>query len=215
MSATQAANAQALKRYYRLHAKIYDVTRWSFLFGRQRIIELASKNSQPKKILEVGCGTGRNLSALAKTFPEAMITGLDLSSDMLNIAKNKLQSFDDRIVLIEKKYESPLKNAKGDIEKYDLVLFSYALSMFNPGWDIAINAAKEQLSDKGIIAVVDFNRSRFESYRNWMDINHVKMEAHLYPMLEKQFNPIINESCKAYLGVWEYLLFIGEKIKTQ
>ena len=103
MSATQAANAQALKRYYRLHAKIYDVTRWSFLFGRQRIIELASKNSQPKKILEVGCGTGRNLSALAKAFPEATITGLDLSSDMLSIARNKLQFFDDRIVLIEKK----------------------------------------------------------------------------------------------------------------
>ena len=211
MTTAQAANAQALKRYYRLHAKVYDATRWSFLFGREKIIELASKNSQPKSILEVGCGTGRNLSALAKAFPEANITGVDLSSDMLEIADKKLQHDKDRINLLEKKYDQPLKDSDGNNEEYDLILFSYALSMFNPGWDVAIKAAKEQLSEKGIIAVVDFQKSRFESYRNWMQVNHVRMEDHLLPELEKQFKPIINKSCKAYLGVWEYLLFIANK----
>lgn len=211
MSATQVANTVALKRYYRMHAQIYDATRWSFLFGRQRIIELAGRTIKPQHILEVGCGTGRNLLSLAKRFPEAQITGVDLSSDMLERANKKLKPFNDRIKLIEKKYDVPLKDIHGVNEKYDLILFSYALSMFNPGWEIAIKAAQAQLSDKGIIAVVDFQNSRFESYRNWMQVNHVKMENHLLPELEKQFSPIVNETCKAYKGIWEYLMFTGRK----
>jgi S-adenosylmethionine-diacylgycerolhomoserine-N-methlytransferase len=211
MTTAQVANAQALKRYYRLHAKVYDATRWSFLFGRQKIIELASNNIKPKNILEVGCGTGRNLSALAKAFPEANITGVDLSSDMLAIANKKLQHDKDRINLVEEKYDQPLKDSNGDKEKYDLILFSYALSMFNPGWDVAIKTAKEQLSEQGIIAVVDFQKSRFETYQNWMQVNHVRMEDHLLPELEKQFKPVINNSCKAYLGIWDYYMFIGNK----
>lgn len=211
MNATQVANATALKRYYRIHAKIYDATRWSFLFGRQRIIELASKTIKPQNILEVGCGTGRNLSSLAKQFPEAQITGIDLSSDMLEIANKKLKPFNNRIKLIEKKYDAPLKDNSGVKEEYDLILFSYALSMFNPGWEVAIKVAKEQLSDDGVIAVVDFHNSRFESYRKWMHVNHVKMENHLLPVLEKEFQPIINETHNAYKGLWQYLMFIGRK----
>lgn len=211
MNTVQIANAQALKRYYRMHAKVYDATRWSFLFGRQKIIELADKSIKPKKILEIGCGTGRNLSALAKTFPDANISGVDLSSDMLSVANKKIQSYSDRVKLVENKYDVPLKDDEGNIEEYDLILFSYALSMFNPGWDIAIQSAREQLSEKGIIAIVDFQKSRFKTYRNWMHLNHVKMQDHLLPELEKQFKPVINRSCHAYLGVWEYLMFIGKK----
>lgn len=211
MSATQVANAVALKRYYRMHARIYDTTRWSFLFGRQTIIEQASRKIKPERILEVGCGTGRNLLALAKQFPETQITGVDLSSDMLEIAETKLEPVSDRVTVIEQKYNAPLKNGNGEKEEYDLVLFSYALSMFNPGWEEAINAAKEQLSDNGVIAIVDFHNSRFDRFRSWMQVNHVKMEGHLLPKLEENFTPETNQTCKAYKGVWEYLLFIGRK----
>lgn len=209
MSKQDTANAAALQRYYKLHASIYDLTRWSFLFGRQSIIKLAAEQSVPSNILEVGCGTGKNLESVGKYFPEAIITGLDLSSNMLEIANRKIENFDGRVNVVEQKYDSPIKNASDEIEKYDLILFSYALSMFNPGWDIAINSAKQQLSENGKIVIVDFHHSRFKSFRDWMGVNHVKMEAHLLPKLENEFASIYKEIRKAYLGVWEYVLFIG------
>lgn len=209
MSNQDAANAAALQRYYKLHASIYDLTRWSFLFGRHAVIKMAARHIKPNNILEIGCGTGKNLESLAKQFPQARITGLDLSKDMLDIASKKSERFNGRVNVVEQKYDSPIKNSQGEVEQYDLILFSYALSMFNPGWDIAINAAKQQLSDNGKIAIVDFHHSRFKAYRDWMGVNHVKMEAHLSPKLENEFTSVQKEIRKAYFGVWEYVLFIG------
>lgn len=65
----------SLTAYYRWHARIYDLTRWAFLFGRSQLIHKAAyRVVQPARILEVGCGTGRNLVALAQRFPAARIT---------------------------------------------------------------------------------------------------------------------------------------------
>lgn len=211
MTATELSNPSALQRYYRLHASIYDATRWSFLFGRQKIIDLAAAECRPQKILEVGCGTGRNLEALAKQFSDAEITGIDLSSDMLAIAQKKLTSYQNRMKLIEQQYNRPLTNDIGEVIEYDLILFSYALSMFNPGWDEAIQVASDQLSKQGVIAVVDFHHSRFKPFRSWMQVNHVNMEGHLQPLLKTEFNPLVNKTMNAYQGIWNYLLFVGRK----
>ena len=90
-------SSDALKRYYRLHAPIYDATRWAFLFGRVRLIQLLSKSylGAPKQILDLGCGTGKNLCALAHAFPQAHITGVDLSPAMLvQAGRNLAQKLD-------------------------------------------------------------------------------------------------------------------------
>lgn len=41
----------------------------------------------PEKILEFGCGTGRNLPFLSSAFPQASVWGGDISNDSLNMAK--------------------------------------------------------------------------------------------------------------------------------
>ena len=78
--------AEEMRRYYRFHSKIYDLTRWSFLFGRDRVIDRIPEEVAPKRILEIGCGTGRNLIRLARWFPEAAVTGIDVSDVMLRYA---------------------------------------------------------------------------------------------------------------------------------
>jgi S-adenosylmethionine-diacylgycerolhomoserine-N-methlytransferase len=178
-TASATANTTAITQYYRLHAKIYDATRWSFLFGREALIQQIVTYAAPTHILEVGCGTGKNIKALARRFPLATITGLDLSADMLAVARHNLGRFSKRIKFIQEPYTAPLATAN----KYDLILFSYALTMFNPGWENALTAAHQDLALGGMIAVVDFHDSPAPLFKRWMGVNHVRMDGHLRPHL--------------------------------
>ena len=44
-------------------------------------------------MLEIGCGTGLILEALAKRRPDLAITGIDLTQAMINIAQQRLKGF--------------------------------------------------------------------------------------------------------------------------
>ena len=206
--ASAKPGSTAIERYYQLHSKIYDATRWSFLFGRNSIIDTIASELQPKNILEVGCGTGKNIVSLARRFPNAKVTGVDLSEVMLEVAKKKAIEFGDRVQLLHRSYDRPLSEPG----QYDLVLFSYALTMFNPGWETAIEAASKDLAPGGHIAVVDFHDSAFPAFKRWMGVNHVRMDGHLIPVLEARFKPRTALIKNAYAGVWKYTLFLGEKL---
>ena len=198
--------ARGIESYYRLHASIYDTTRWSFLFGRNALLDrVSAAQPRPVRILEVGCGTGRNLVALARRFPCAQLTGVDLSDSMLAIAQRKTAVFGPRVKLLQRAY-GPALNTPGS---YDLVLCSYALTMFNPGFELAIAAARRDLAPGGHFAFVDFHATRFRWFSRWMGVNHVRMDGQLRPLLEKNFFPMTNELHSAYGGVWQYLLFVG------
>ncbi|CAN5619168.1 hypothetical protein BH10CHL1_BH10CHL1_28680 [soil metagenome] len=200
-------NQHALVRYYEFHSKIYDATRWSFLFGRAALLRHIATLAQPAHILEVGCGTGSNLVQLCQFFPQAHITGIDLSGAMLARARQNLGEQAQHVHLLERTYDRPLKLAPS----LDLILFSYALTMFNPGWEQAIDAAYHDLRPGGLIAVVDFHDTPSIIYRHWMARNHVRMIGHLLPRLTARFQPRLASVCPAYTGLWTYLLFIGEK----
>jgi S-adenosylmethionine-diacylgycerolhomoserine-N-methlytransferase len=197
-----------LENYYAFHSRIYDATRWSFLFGRTAILELArATQPRPNRILEVGCGTGRNLVLLARLFPHAHLTGVDLSRAMLDVAERKTAPYGPRIALKHASYDAPLGRAAG----YDLVLCSYSLSMFNPGVAAAITAARADLTPNGHFALVDFHDSPWPWFVRWMRMNHVRMDGQLQPLLRSNFTPIVDELHGAYRGVWNYGLFIGRK----
>ena len=202
----EASRSETLTQYYRFHSKIYDVTRWSFLFGRNELLEKVSKLSDPKNILEVGCGTGRNLLALRKIVPSAALFGVDISDEMLKVAEEKLVAAGVEANLIQESYDRPLHSVE---DGFDLIVFSYCLSIINPGWQEAVLAAKADLSGSGVLAVVDFKESKSDIYKAWMAMNHVKIGNHISPMLEGSFKALLSEKHDAYFGVWSYFLFIG------
>ena len=43
-----------------------------------------------RRVLDVGCGTGELLRMVGERFPETTRTGLDLSAEMLSVARHKL-----------------------------------------------------------------------------------------------------------------------------
>src|SRR5689334_365781 len=86
LSPEVAAHAGLMDRVYRRQRHIYDFTRKYYLFGRDRLIdELALKPSET--LVEVGCGTARNLIAIARRYPGARLFGLDASQAMLETAQ--------------------------------------------------------------------------------------------------------------------------------
>ncbi len=194
-----------IRGYYKLHATIYDNTRWTFLFGRRRILhELGLAKDTSARIVEIGCGTGRNLAELAKIYPNAALMGIDVSEDMLQVARKKLGS---RVELQQLAY-----GTEGHLQKKaDVILFSYCLTMVNPDWQKLLDQTALDLKDGGVIAVVDFHYSASAWFRRWMGVNHVRMERHLQPILARQFTPIVNRVEKAYMGWWEYFTFVGTK----
>jgi S-adenosylmethionine-diacylgycerolhomoserine-N-methlytransferase len=205
----ELSQAQKMSAYYRFHAKIYDLTRWTFLFGRHWLIDwLPFNKTQEFTLLEVGCGTGHNLKYLSECFPKSSLVGIDASADMLTIAQNKLNNSYNKPELINILY-----GTEGVLirQKPNAILFSYCLTMVNPGWDKLILQAKTDLTEGGIIAVVDFHNSRSNLFKKWMRKNHVRMDSHLLTFLKQNFSTVKYEIRRVYFGLWQYTLYIGKK----
>ncbi len=204
MSTAGVAEEQALARYYRWHARIYDLTRWSFLFGRDRLIDeiVAQASPAPRRILEIGCGTGRNLRALAERFPEAELHGVDLSADMLDQAGKRLVPYGSRLTL----HQTPYAGLPG---QFDLIVASYLLSMVGPGVDQLLADAADNLSAQGLIAVVDFRDTPSTWFRRWMGLNHVHLDDRLLPRLKSRFRVQDSGTRSAYAGAWRWFWFVG------
>lgn len=199
---------QAMRRYYRWQSRIYDLTRWTFLFGRRSVLRhLPFSKEDRLQVLEVGCGTGKNLVALASRFPKASITGLDVSKDMIKAAEKKTSRFRNRMELIE----LPYGKLPGFAEKFDIILFSYSLTMINPQWLDLLEQSKLDLKKGGYLVVVDFHDSRWPWFKGHMANNHVRMDSHLLPVLKKLFHKHAVCVKTAYGNLWEYMRFVGRK----
>jgi S-adenosylmethionine-diacylgycerolhomoserine-N-methlytransferase len=197
--------------YYRRHAHIYDLTRWAFLFGRSELVRSTARLGNPKRILEIGCGTGRNLAQLAGQFPSADITGVDLSGDMLNKARQKLSAYGSRVRLINRAYDAPLSPDA----PFDLIVLSYCLSMINPGFENVLKHCAEDLSPTGYIAIADFHSSSSRWFKQWMSVNHVRMEEQISKSLASlAYEPERMRVSKAFGGLWSYLVYVGRKPPT-
>jgi S-adenosylmethionine-diacylgycerolhomoserine-N-methlytransferase len=141
---------------YRYQRHIYDLTRKFYLFGRDQL--LAALPMPPgAAVLEMGCGTGRNLVRLARLAPEARLYGVDVSAVMLDTAARSLEhaGLAGRVGLAQAGGQGFDPQADFGLERFDTIYFSYVLSMI-PGWRAVVERALDQLAPGGTLAVVDF-----------------------------------------------------------
>jgi S-adenosylmethionine-diacylgycerolhomoserine-N-methlytransferase len=170
---------------YRWQRHIYDATRKYYLLGRDRLIdELAPPPGGT--VLEVGCGTGRNLIAAARRCPNARLYGFDISSVMLETARANIEraGLADRIVLAQGDATSFDPQAMFGVARFDRVFFSYALSMI-PDWRAALRAGFAATAPGGTLHLVDFGQQerlpgamRAVLWR-WLALFHVTARASL------------------------------------
>src|ERR1700730_10989546 len=74
-----------MNRMYRRQRHIYDGTRRYYLLGRDQLIT-ALRPAAGATVLEIGCGTGRNLVLAARLHPDTRFFGIDVSTEMLTSA---------------------------------------------------------------------------------------------------------------------------------
>ncbi|MCS6820928.1 MAG: class I SAM-dependent methyltransferase [Microscillaceae bacterium] len=209
LSVSEEVQKIDMQNYYKFQAKIYDATRWIFLFGRNAILKKIPLDREASlQILEVGCGTGVNLRKMVHLFPNATLTGLDVSADMLAKAKQRLQPYQNRVTLLHEAYQKGETKFAG---KFDVILFSYCLSMVNPHFNQLIEQTLIDLKPDGYIAVVDFHDTPSRVYKKFMRSNHVRLDGHLLPILYQYFSPTYSRVRKGWFGIWEYMLFVGQK----
>ncbi|MBN2713147.1 MAG: class I SAM-dependent methyltransferase, partial [Planctomycetes bacterium] len=145
----------AMDRMYRLQKHIYDLTRKYYLLGRDRLLR-EMELSQSASVLEVGCGTGRNLFRLGEARPDLTLFGLDASEEMLDIAKRKAATNHSGIIFTRCLAEKLNHEKTFGLEKpFDAIFFSYSLSMI-PTWRDALHTAFRNLAPDGSVYIVDF-----------------------------------------------------------
>lgn len=148
--------SERMDAIYRWQVGIYDLTRKYYLLGRDRLIA-ALEPPPGGTVLEVGCGTGRNLIVAARRYPEARFYGFDVSPIMLAEARRAVAraGLADRIRLAQADAAAfdPLTVFARD--GFDRVFCSYTLSMIPP-WEQALDRALEAVLPGGVLHIVDF-----------------------------------------------------------
>jgi S-adenosylmethionine-diacylgycerolhomoserine-N-methlytransferase len=157
------SNATRMDAIYARQRHFYDLTRKYYLLGRDRLIARLNVPAGGT-VLEVGCGTGRNLIAVAKRYPEARLCGLDISEEMLTTARASVDraGLGHRITLKQADATDFDAAALFGNATFDRVFFSYTLSMI-PDWQAAI--AQGAKATGGGLHLVDFGQ--FERLPGW------------------------------------------------
>jgi S-adenosylmethionine-diacylgycerolhomoserine-N-methlytransferase len=151
-----AAATVLMNRMYRRQRHFYDFTRKYYLIGRDELIAGLAP-APTDNVLELGCGTGRNLIVAARQYPGTRFCGIDVSTEMLTTAIGAIAAAG---------LSSRVRVAHGDATRLDTakvfgsshferVFMSYSLSMI-PAWRAALDVAIAMLAPGGQLHIVDF-----------------------------------------------------------
>lgn len=145
-----------MDRMYRLQRYFYDFTRKYYLLGRDQLLK--EMDVRPgEHVLEVGCGTARNLIILARRFPNTNFYGLDASVAMLETAAGKINAAGTKNISLKPALADDFSFDRtfGLAKPFDKIFFSYSISMIPP-WRESVDNALANLKPGGTLYFVDF-----------------------------------------------------------
>jgi S-adenosylmethionine-diacylgycerolhomoserine-N-methlytransferase len=193
------SHAALMDGVYRHQRYVYDFTRKYYLLGRDRLIrDLALQPGE--RLIEIGCGTARNLILMAERYPGAEFFGLDASAQMLETAAEAIvkAGLSHRIRLAQGLAEQLEPSLFGLDRPFDRAIFSYSLSMI-PQWKQALGVAGQSLSASGRAHIVDFGDFAGLAWplagllRAWLGLFHVEPRSGMLRAIELR-NHIMQEN---------------------
>lgn len=205
---------------YRRQRYIYDFTRKYYLFGRDSLI--AELDLEPgQTLIEIGCGTARNLILIARRYPGVRLFGLDASQEMLKTAQTAVAraGLAQRITLAQGYAETLTPVLFDERKPFDHAIFSYSLSMI-PQWKQALVSAADSSAK---IHAVDFGDLKGLGgaaaglMKTWLALFHVTPRQEILEALEfaKRLHPNDKSSLRLLTGRYSFLLHCdGEAIRN-
>ena len=172
-------HAGLMDNIYRGQRHIYDATRKYYLLGRDRLIA-GLDVPHGGTVIEIGCGTGRNLIKIAQHWPDCRLYGLDISTEMLKSADANIRhsGLGDRIQVAQGDATGFDSYELFGRRRFDRIVCSYSLSMI-PDWQAAVRWALTLLAPQGSLHIVDFGMQQDmpKAFRallfRWLQIFHV------------------------------------------
>ncbi len=177
-----------MDRMYAWQTGIYDFTRKPYLLGRDTLIgSLAPPLGG--NVLEIGCGTGRNLVQAARRWPNAQFFGFDVSRAMLAKAEKSIADagLGERVKLAQGDANA-FPNDLFPVPRFERVYFSYTLSMV-PDWERVLERSLACLAPGGSLLIADFGDQRdlppaFKVVlKRWLSLFHVEPRVELESVL--------------------------------
>ena len=123
------SNSGRLKQYYFNLLKKSAYSNYIKYFYIDRVIPLVKNIRKDIKILDAGCGLGTE--SLLCGILGANVTGIDISKERLNVAKNRINFYENKFqtkINVQFHYENILSHAN----KYDIIWVNEAISHINP-----------------------------------------------------------------------------------
>jgi tRNA (cmo5U34)-methyltransferase len=108
MSTNNTIKAEEMSSFFNLRAEGYDnhmeetVSEFDTFYNR--VSEPMTETMEPLKIIDLGCGTGLELTGIFKRIPNAAVTGLDMSENMLSLLRDKHRNHMVQLKLIKGSY---------------------------------------------------------------------------------------------------------------
>jgi S-adenosylmethionine-diacylgycerolhomoserine-N-methlytransferase len=174
-----AAPADLMDRIYRHQRHLYDFTRKYYLPGRDRLIDRL-KPAAGDCVLEIGCGTARNLVVAARCYPQARFFGIDVSSAMLATAAHNVDraGLASRIHMARADATDFDPERLFDVPQFSRIFLSFSLSMIDE-WRVVLETALSRLAPGGELHIVDFGGQEGlpvwfrRGFRRWLARFHV------------------------------------------
>jgi S-adenosylmethionine-diacylgycerolhomoserine-N-methlytransferase len=204
------ASADLMDRIYRRQRHVYNFTRKYYLLGRDRMIERLAP-PPGGRVLEIGCGTARNLVVAAHMWRNVHFFGIDISTEMLATARRIVEweglALDIRLARADATTFDPA--VVFGVPGFSRVFISYSLSMM-PNWRAVLERALASLSPNGELHIVDFGgQERLPRWfraglRSWLALFHVhprdELEAELASLA------VIKEMKRPFGGYAQYTI---------
>ena len=117
---TNASDQSEIAAAYNDWAETYDIVQNQTRDLAAKVLRQVDLNLDSRKVVEVGCGTGRNTTWLAERAAE--IVGLDFSEEMLAQARSRVNDPRVRFIQHDARMTWPLANASADVVIAMLIL---------------------------------------------------------------------------------------------
>jgi len=207
-----------IKNGYDLWSLSYDTDENPLIYLEEKVVLKLIDKVKNKKVLDVGCGTGRISIKLLKK--GAKVFGIDVSNKMLQKARDKTKKYRDRCEFkIASLYKIPYKK-----QDFDFVICSLVLSHIK-NLDKAISEMSRVLKRNGIMIISDLHpyailqgaaTTFFRGKKMYRIKNYVYLFEDLFKSFRKNKLKIVDvKELKLTKNLWmcisNYVKNMGEK----